>query len=185
MYDGQDTPMNWSNTQASNLNFAVYHANGGLYVGTPTYDQEATTKKYVDDAIAGISPSVTWTQRTANNDWTDLFDIEANNSITAKKTILLKLDGVTILDAIIPKGYNKSTINLIGYRAYPVYPPNTSLTLFKQLSIKASNVVSSASNIDNQSYNMTATVNGTNVEFTLLTSSGSDAKSNFKIFTLD
>ena len=70
-YDWKTTTIDYTSEPTSNT-IAFRSTNGVLKVGTPTADSDATTKKYVDDAIATaavlVSPNGTKYKISVNDD---------------------------------------------------------------------------------------------------------------------
>ena len=60
-----------------------------------------------------VPAGLTWTERTYNVDWTDMFSYE-NNDITALKHVFLAISGVPI--AYIPKGWVRNSSMTIKYQ---------------------------------------------------------------------
>ena len=125
---------------------------------------------------------LTWTERTANNDWTDMFSVSGNN-ITALKHIYIK--GNTAYGSgfafYIPKGYTAS--NFI-YTVPQSLTSNTSGYIIVKCDIMISTTLTGSTlSADNWGYNLT--YDGATINTSPKYLSGSITKANLKIYVAD
>ena len=133
-----------------------------------------------------------WTERTANSDWTDIFDI-TGNVVTAKKDILIHGTHIMVADlgypvkvninAIIPKGMSASSLIevpfIVSYEDSPAGKTFGGATL----QISASKVqIASFFNVYIEQY--APVLNGTTISYTVTrNNTGTVSKSLLKVFT--
>ena len=124
----------------------------------------------------------TWTLRAANNDWTDLFDVAANNYVTAKKDMILySVDSHYKFMVFIPKGFapNDDTIH-IG-TAYISDSTGNDIKLNCDVRISGGYMTTSYFNCVN--YTATFTIDGSTVTVSKTMNSSSLFKSSIKVWT--
>ena len=157
-------------------------AGGTLSVATPVNDEHAATKKYVDDAIAGISLDLVWSARTSNSDWSDIFE-NSGGLLKAKKHIILNSSSNPHFSLMyIPKGLETNNIHIEC--PYITQSGNT-ITVRQDMVLTTAIIPSNVSSIGVSGKAYTFTTDGTTVTITSTTSNGTYSKSSFKIFTAD
>ena len=178
MVNGSDGALNWTNSSPTNFNVAVYHENGELYVADPVHNRDATNKQYVDNAIAGLGLS--WSERTADNDWTDLFTVNADNTITALKHIYLNYTSNPQFSGYIPKGL---TVNNIKLPAYHLLASSNTITIKNVFSMNYSYIPSSNTRCGQvQGYKFTFTTDGSTVSVAGASDSSNISKASVKVY---
>ena len=132
-----------------------------------------------------------WTKRTANDDWTDMFDnTSSENEVTTKKNIIMCLTNTGTSDNIsmycyIPKGLkwtNNLDINVSGGGASA-----TNLYINTRFRIYKSSIQSSSTTISRENLVITPNIDFDNKTFSFSATSntGTMRKSNFIIYTSD
>ena len=124
---------------------------------------------------------LTWTERTANNDWTDMFEYVGSHLIT-KKHIFITASN---LMQYLPKGYDNgyNTIN-IPWRQLNTSGTDSISTMI-ELQIPYNKISSSSSTVKIFRHLYTFTTDGTTITITRTTSSNDTSKSQFKIWVAD
>ena len=128
-----------------------------------------------------VPAGLTWTKRTANNDWTDMFDY-TNNKITAKKHIWIQY--VYAIMAYIPKGFNPNA-NSFYIPVHDFTVGSSSITIKKGLNIQGSRIGSGYVEFSLNMRNVSFTTDGSTVTLTDTDASGTWQKSLFTIYTAD
>ena len=123
---------------------------------------------------------LTWTERTANNDWTDLFEY-ANYMITAKKHIFMYSKSDRIMQ-YIPKGFYTDNLYL--------YAPRKSISgnnmkILDEMLIQGSKLGSSYTTFTKTHEGVTLTTDGTTITIASGNTTDQLYKANIKIWTAD
>ena len=123
---------------------------------------------------------LTWTERTASDDWTDMFEYVSGKVRTKKNIVIFK--GANCC-WFLPKGLsNPSQIALpfceSGYSG-------NNLTIYRFIAIQQSSIPSSASSLNISSNQFTFTTDGSTISISKTTVTSSTTKSSLTIFVAD
>ena len=127
-----------------------------------------------------------WTQRTANNDWTDLIEV-SGNKMTAKKNIFFtyttsSFNSKQIVSAFLPKGFSSNNIMSIPI----VGSKDNSGNFFiieSHIEIAKSAIPSSVTNVSKNNMKIALTTDGSTITVTPSNDVVNMPKSDFIIWT--
>lgn len=125
-----------------------------------------------------------WVERAANNDWTDMFEINGS-IITAKKDIYMWLDNTPALtDAFIPKGLSMHEI-LLPLTGVEHSLTNAYFDIGKYTAINPTRVQSSQGTLAFYKTRLSFTYDGSNIVISSTNTSSQINKSSIHIYTRD
>ena len=124
---------------------------------------------------------LSWTERTANDDWSDMFE-KVGSYIRVKKHLFITASS---LMQYLPKGFEPHFTSIyIPWRQLGLTGTNTINTVM-YLEIKASAIPSSQSNVTISKHQYAFTTDGSTVTITRTVTSDITSKSQFKIWVAD
>lgn len=125
---------------------------------------------------------LTWTERTANNDWTDIFDFDVNlYKMTAKKHIYMysKSDRIQIY---IPKGFITDNLYLYAPR---VSISSNNIKVYDEILIAGNKLGSSYTTFTKTHVGVTLTTDGSSISIASDNTSDQLYKANIRIWIAD
>lgn len=127
-----------------------------------------------------------WTLRTANNDWSDLFEIVNTSLVSAKKNIIIKDSNYTGY-AFIPKGdILRNSTGAIQANKVPYISANDNNIYFNsQYVIDYLHVPSSNTRIQSRQYTVTITTDGSTISTSIANALSNVNKSSLKVYVSD
>ena len=127
---------------------------------------------------------LTWTLRTANDDWTDMFEVIGGN-LNAKKNVMIKDSNGCI--GIIYKGQTnlRPNGNLISTALAYAYGSSNQLRVKDGFTISPTNIVSTESRVMYRQWDVYFTTDGSTVSVSGASSLPTVLKSNLTVYTAD
>ena len=141
----------------------------------------AGTNKITIDASGGGGE---WTKRTANNNWTDIFEY-TNSKIKAKKDLLIYYDQSEILftgPIFIPKGYEVTSSLYLPH--FGSFAQNNTITEYSYVRISGSRLAASYSTFYRYYYTFSFNIDFDNKTFSISKSTASSSEIEKGLFTI-
>ena len=166
---------------------AVLTPTGTIYWGYKLYrypnDSADPNVRIVGSSLVSTVPvggDLTWTQRTSNNDWSDIFE-NSSGLLKAKKHIIFNSGSQPHFSlTYIPKGL---TTNNIHIECPQVKLSGSTFTVYQDMTITTSNITGPSIIVAGKAYAFTT--DGVTVSIAESASNTNYGKSSFKIFTAD